>query len=314
MILALLVTLCAQTTTWEPPTLAVRWHRNSAQPGRLLVVEIDIAAEVTPIKQLTIELDGKHGVVWPVDEQRRRWRGIAPTEVEHALGAAPLDVHALLDDGRLLERSLDVDITSGNYDRRNIRVARRFTSPSKAEQQRADREAQAMSAAQATSDTTRLWSGSWLKPTAGSQTAPFGTLRTYNQRRRSRHLGLDLDGDVGAAVVAPARGRVVLAADRFYSGGTVVLDHGEGLFSMVFHLSRIDVSVGQVVPKGATLGAVGASGQVTGPHLHFTVKLDGVSVDPAQVLALDLESAQPPKPPSSSSASSESSSTSVFSR
>jgi hypothetical protein len=313
VIVALLLTLCTQTTTWQPPTLAVRWQNNTAQPGRLLVLEIDVAADVAPIKQLTIELDGKSGVAWPVDDTRRRFRGLAPIEIEHALTTAPLLVHALLDDGRLLERALDVALTSGGYDRRNIRVARRFTSPSKAEQQRADDEAQAMAAAQSTSAPLRLWSGSWLKPTAGEPTAPFGTLRTYNKKRRSRHLGLDLDGDVGTPVVAAARGRVVLAVDRFFSGGTVVLDHGEGLFSMVFHLSRIDVGVGQLVAQGAPLGAVGASGQVTGPHLHFTVKLDGVSVDPAQLLALDLESAQP-SPPTSSASSSESSSTSVLSR
>lgn len=314
MIVALLLTLCTQTTTWQPPTLAVRWQNNSAQPGRLLVIEIDAAADAAAIKQLTITLDGKSGVAWPVDDQRRRFRGLAPIEIEHALEATPLVVQALLDDGRVLERALDVELKSGGYDRRNIRVARRFTSPSKAEQERAELEAQAMAAAQATSAPVRLWSGSWLKPTAGKPTAPFGTLRTYNKKRRSRHLGLDLDGDVGDAVVAPARGRVVLAADRFFSGGTVVLDHGEGLFSMVFHLSRIDVAVGQLVAQGAPLGAVGASGQVTGPHLHFTVKLDGVSVDPAQLLALDLESAQPPRPPASSNSNSESSSTSVLSR
>lgn len=296
MLLALLLAVCAQTTTWQPPALAVRWQNNSAEPGRLLVLEIDVAdrADVAPIKQLTLELDGKRGVAWPIDAARRRFRGLAPIEIEHALTVpADLKVTALLDDGRLLERTHQVELKSGRYDRRNIRVARRFTSPSKAEQARADDEARAMAAAQATSAPSRLWAGSWCVPTAGKPTAPFGTLRTYNQKRRSRHLGLDLDGDVGAPVIAAARGRVVLAVDRFYSGGTVVIDHGEGLFSMVFHLSRIDVGVGQLVQQGAVVGAVGASGQVTGPHLHFTVKLDGVSVDPAQLLALDLSSAQP---------------------
>ena len=134
----------------------------------------------------------------------------------------------------------------------------------------------------------RLWRGSWARPTAGIETSPFGTLRTYNKKRRSRHMGLDLDGDTGDAIVAGNRGRVLMAVDRFYSGGTVVLDHGQGLITMAFHMSRIDVVAGQLVDKGELLGAIGASGQVTGPHLHFTVKLDGVSVDPKQLLALDL--------------------------
>jgi murein DD-endopeptidase MepM/ murein hydrolase activator NlpD len=143
-----------------------------------------------------------------------------------------------------------------------------------------------------------LWRGSFTKPTPGAETSPFGTLRTYNNKRRSRHLGLDLDGDVGAPVLASNHGRVVLAAERFYSGGTVVIDHGQGLFTMYFHLSRIDVIAGADVVKGASIGAVGASGQVTGPHLHFTVKFQGHAQNPARLLALDLSAdAEPRVPP-----------------
>jgi murein DD-endopeptidase MepM/ murein hydrolase activator NlpD len=101
-------------------------------------------------------------------------------------------------------------------------------------------------------------------------------------------MGLDLDGDVGATIVAANRGRVLVASERFYSGGTVLLDHGQGLMTMYFHMSRIDVKPGQLLEKGQGIGAVGASGQVTGPHLHLSTKLGGEYVDPAQLLSLDL--------------------------
>ena len=128
-----------------------------------------------------------------------------------------------------------------------------------------------------------------MKPTPGEQTSPFGTLRTYNKKRRSRHMGLDLDGDVGAPIVAANRGRVLIATERYYSGGTVLVDHGQGLMTMYFHMSRIDVKAGKLVEKGEALGAVGASGQVTGPHLHLSTKLGGEYVDSAQLLRLDLD-------------------------
>jgi murein DD-endopeptidase MepM/ murein hydrolase activator NlpD len=181
-----------------------------------------------------------------------------------------------------------VPILAGAYDKRTISVSKKFTSPSKAQRIRAEKESASLTAALATTSADRLWRGSFIKPTPGDMTSPFGTLRTYNKKRKSRHLGLDLDGDVGAPIVAANGGRVLLAMERFYSGGTVVLDHGQGLITMYFHMSRIDVVDGQTVEQGQGLGAVGASGQVTGPHLHFCVRLDGLYVDPSHVLTLDL--------------------------
>jgi murein DD-endopeptidase MepM/ murein hydrolase activator NlpD len=128
-----------------------------------------------------------------------------------------------------------------------------------------------------------------LPPTAGGETSPFGTLRTYNKKKKSRHLGLDLDGDIGAPVFASNRGRVVLSSDRFYSGGTIVIDHGNGLFSMYFHLSKRMPKVGQLIERGEGIGAVGKSGQVTGPHLHFSIKMNGIYVDGAALLATSFD-------------------------
>jgi murein DD-endopeptidase MepM/ murein hydrolase activator NlpD len=179
-------------------------------------------------------------------------------------------------------------VVEAPYESRHITVGKQFLSPNKQQRARAGREQKALSAVLATSSSIRLWRGSFARPVTGADSSVFGTRRTYNKKRKSRHLGLDMDGSTGDPIVASGRGRVAMAVDRFYSGGTVVIDHGEGLFTMYFHMSRFDVQVGDVVEKGQLLGAVGASGQVTGPHLHFSVRLSGLYVDPQYFLQLDL--------------------------
>jgi murein DD-endopeptidase MepM/ murein hydrolase activator NlpD len=114
----------------------------------------------------------------------------------------------------------------------------------------------------------------------------FGARRVYNGKTKSFHAGLDLGAKEGTAVAAAGDGRVVLAGDLYFSGGTVLLDHGAGLFTQYFHLSRIDVKEGDAVAKGARLGAAGHTGRATGPHLHWGAKLHAARVNPEDLLAL----------------------------
>jgi murein DD-endopeptidase MepM/ murein hydrolase activator NlpD len=284
----------------DVPRLDVNIVADSALTGRLMVVDIAVAASVSPIKTLGITLDGKTGVAAETSADRRRYRALVPISIEQKPGQLTLAVDAALDDGGFVRWQKPVAVRLGTYDKRTITVSKKFTSPSKAQRQRAAAEATTLSAAMADTLQERLWRGSFVKPTAGPMTSPFGTLRTYNKKRRSRHLGLDLDGEVGDAIIAANAGRVVMAMERFYTGGTVVIDHGQGLLTMYFHMSRIDVVSGQRVARGQNLGAVGASGQVTGPHLHFSVKLDGLYADPSHLLTIDLSEdvlAGPPAPP-----------------
>jgi murein DD-endopeptidase MepM/ murein hydrolase activator NlpD len=268
--------------------LDVTWLEASAATGRMLVVDVGVAAALEPIVSLELTLGDERGVWMPASADRRRVRALVPIPVDAPAGPRLLHVDATLLDGRAARFFKPVAVKAGAYDQRHIKVSRQFTSPSQAQQRRAEAEAEALAEALRMTSSERLWRGSFLLPTAGAVTSPFGTLRTYNKKKKSRHLGLDLDGDVGAPIVAPNHGRVLLASERYYSGGTVVLDHGQGFLTMYFHMSRIDVVDGQVVAPGERLGAVGASGQVTGPHLHWTVKLDGHAVDPSQLLELDL--------------------------
>ena len=117
-------------------------------------------------------------------------------------------------------------------------------------------------------------------PVEGIISSPFGLKRFLNDQARSPHSGLDIAASEGTPIQAPANGIVTATGDYFFNGNTVLLDHGQGLISMYCHMSRIDVSVGDEIQAGAVLGAVGMTGRVTGPHLHWSVSLNNARVDP----------------------------------
>ena len=267
--------------------VVLRIRAETAERGRVLIADVEARPHLA-ISSVEVRL-GKHaGVAFPVAESRRSWTLLAPVDIEAQKKPLPLVVEVTLGDGHRARMIRSVSLLDGNYDHRSITVDKKFLKPSASQRRRSAREAKELKAALATTSPVRLWRGTFVKPTLGAQTSPFGTLRTYNKKRRSRHLGLDLDGAVGAPIVAANRGAVLLATERFYSGGTVVIDHGQGLMTVYFHMSRIGVTVGDEVDKGQEIGLVGATGQVTGPHLHFSVRLGGLYVDPGRLLLLDL--------------------------
>lgn len=119
------------------------------------------------------------------------------------------------------------------------------------------------------------------KPVNGPLSSPFGLRRFFNGEERNPHSGLDFAVGAGKPIKAPAAGKVVLIGDYFFNGKTVFVDHGQGLISMFCHMSRVDVKVGQQLPRGGVVGRVGATGRATGPHMHWNVSLNDVRVDPA---------------------------------
>jgi murein DD-endopeptidase MepM/ murein hydrolase activator NlpD len=159
--------------------------------------------------------------------------------------------------------------------------------PDSAAQARIDAElAQAREVSRRSHDTPALWVGPFRVPRPSRITSRYGAAREFNGEITSRHLGTDFAGRIGAPVRAPARGVVALVADFYLAGHAVYLDHGGGLVTGYFHLSRAAVAVGDTVVAGQPIGAVGRSGRVTGPHLHWIARYGGISVDPMSLVEM----------------------------
>lgn len=139
-------------------------------------------------------------------------------------------------------------------------------------------------------ESTRLWSGSFIDPLPGKELGtPFGVRRIINKIPKNSHSGIDVSADEGDPIVAPNDGVVVLVDDQFFSGNSVILDHGQGIYTMFFHLSKIEVRNGQAVMKGDVIARVGSTGRATGAHLHWGVRVQGARVDPMDLIRLKLD-------------------------
>ena len=181
-----------------------------------------------------------------------------------------------------------VPVAPGGYPRETITVAPAFAKPNAAAAARIQREnAQSRQVSLASRDRPRLWSGPFQVPRLARTTSPFGAARVYNGEVKSRHTGTDFSGAVGAPVATAGRGIVALVADFYLAGRAVYIDHGGGLVTAYFHLSRAEVAQGDTVSVGQRIGAVGQSGRVTGPHLHWVARYGVISVDPMSLLKLE---------------------------
>ena len=181
--------------------------------------------------------------------------------------------------------------------RERLRVAPEFAQPpdSLAERIRVEREL-IEGVRQRSHDTPRLWRAPFVRPSAGAVTSVFGEARVFNNVLRSRHWGVDLAAARGAPVRAANRGVVALVADLYYSGTTILVDHGAGLVTGYFHLSKVLVASGDTVETGQLIGRVGASGRVTRPHLHWFAAYGSVTVDPLDLLRPTLAIRLTPPP------------------
>jgi murein DD-endopeptidase MepM/ murein hydrolase activator NlpD len=179
-------------------------------------------------------------------------------------------------------------VRQAGYPREQLAVAPAFVRPDKAAAARIQWDiARSRQVSRLSQERPRLWKGPFRLPREGRITSPFGTARVYNGEVKSRHLGTDFAGGVGAPVNAAGRGVVALVADMYLAGRAVYIDHGAGMVTAYFHLSRADVKRGDTVSAGQRIGAVGKTGRVTGPHLHWVARYGTLSVNPMSLLELE---------------------------
>lgn len=216
------------------------------------------------------------------------WIALAGVDVEAPEGPSIWQIVAHTANGAI-DLSQTVEIHSPHYRTGSLKVAPGFVEPAPEALARIQEEVKLKEEVFATSAQNPLWTASFRAPVSALPTDSFGTRRMFNGKLASIHKGMDFRAPVGTPVRAASSGTVVLAQPLYYEGNCVVLDHGLGLYTLSMHLSRIDVSVGQSVNTGDRLGLSGATGRVTGPHLHWAVRWQGAYLDPAKMLRLPLD-------------------------
>jgi len=179
---------------------------------------------------------------------------------------------------------IDIEVVSSNYSSEILNVEpSKVTPPDEALAQIAEEKAEA-EAIYSRYTPHRYWDKPFIRPIDAITTSAYGTARTYNGSLKSYHGGVDFRALTPLPIAASNDGVVVLSKDRYYAGGSVILDHGEGLYSTYYHLSRIDVKPGQFIKQGESVGLSGATGRITGPHLHFGMMVHTLQSDPLDLI------------------------------
>ena len=260
----------------------IAWAPEAPGEGTLFTVRVT-ASRHTPIMGVRGEVAGEELHFRRIGDRVFESLAAAPVGAgEHV----PASVRVAYETGGEETFEHDVPITPGEYTHERLTVAPRFGSPpDSADQARLalDR-AKAREVARVAHRTRRLWTDEVVMPRESRVTSGFGDGREFNGQISSRHMGLDLQGTRGDTVVATSRGVVALVDDFLLAGTLVYVNHGAGLVSAYFHLSEQLVAVGDTVEAGTPVGRVGATGRVTGPHLHWVVRYGRTSVDPRSLL------------------------------
>jgi murein DD-endopeptidase MepM/ murein hydrolase activator NlpD len=249
----------------------------AARPGDAVLVRVLGAGPAAPVGALA----GRPLAFWRSGDE---WRALAALPIELAPGAAAVEVTS---GDRAAAAPLEV--VPPGFPSRSLTVEDRFIEPPPKVKRRiaADRAAFARAWAHPFGP-PRFEERGFGWPREARLTGRYGDKRVFNEKRESIHYGTDVTGPVGSPIAAAADGEVVLARDAYMSGKTVVLWHGADVFTAYFHLDRIEVKLGAKVRRGQRIGRLGASGRVTGPHLHWSARVGGLYVDPEALLAIDF--------------------------
>ena len=253
----------------------VLFEPNNPGPGDIMVVTV---------KNVTDAVEGMfNGRKIYFNPSRDSLKAIVPIDLFTAPGKYPLDIAAA---GAALHRT--VNVVKKKYPTQRLTLPKDMVELTPENEARVEREQKKMAAIWP-NENARVWSGNFVNPLEGEIVTQFGVKRIINKIPKNPHSGVDVSGEEGDEVRAPNSGVVVLVDDQFYSGTSLVLDHGQGVFTMFFHLSKILVSPGQKVKRGEVIACVGSTGRSTGAHLHWGVRVQGARVDPVELIELKLE-------------------------
>ncbi len=269
--------------------LTIAMSDRSLQPGELIVVQIGEArqpaatsADATILTDVRVAVFGRTVAAFA---DRGAWTALVGIDVEQRPGRYMVTASAHRG-SNAIEASQPLVVLPKRFATRTLTVSPEFVNPPPEAAARIAADANQLNGVYAHSADAPLWHRPFVRPVPQDANSRFGQRSRFNGELRSPHAGTDFMSPAGTPVKAPNAGRVVLARDLYFTGNTVVIDHGLGVFSILAHLSRLDVQEGQQVNSGDLVGLVGATGRVTGPHLHWALRVAGARVDPMSALAL----------------------------
>ncbi len=253
-------------------------------PGEVIWITL---SSIREIKQAHVRFLGeKH------DIQEQGETGTLMALIGIDLGQRPgielMEFSVLFSDGTYGSLQKEVNILPKEFPEKRLRVDPKFVFPPEEELERIQREAELLRSVFKIYSLEWRGTGPFIVPAEGEGFPNFGERRYFNNEARSPHSGVDIASPLGAPVKASNSGKVVLTANLYFAGKTVIMDHGLGVFSFYCHLSRIRVPRGSLVQKGEIIGEVGATGRATGPHLHWSIRITGARVDPFSLLSLGI--------------------------
>ncbi|HSW40028.1 MAG TPA: M23 family metallopeptidase [Acidobacteriota bacterium] len=291
LIAAMLLALStgAGVETGEETISFIATHR-SMQPGEVVLVE---ASSPVPLRSLSVTAFGREFPAF-TEKDGLTWTALLGIDLALKPGTYEMTLKGVDGGGKTIQKNKTIIVSSKEFLTRELSVEPKYVAPPAKVLNRIAEERKRVDGIFASITPSKNWSGPFVYPVESKVTSPFGSRSVFNGVPRNPHTGIDLRGAIGTPIAAPNAGRIVLVADLYYSGNTVIIDHGFGLYSYLSHLSEFAVEEGDVVKKGSLVGKVGATGRVTGPHLHWTVRLAGTLVDPLSLISVLESSAARP--------------------
>jgi murein DD-endopeptidase MepM/ murein hydrolase activator NlpD len=275
--LAVLTALAVQSST--PSPLQVSHRARALAPGEAVLVEVR-SRDV--IDGVSAEWLGQPVVFVPAGANT--WQGLAAIDLAATPGPRAMAIRARTPAGAVVTRSYPLVIASRVFPVRKLSVDAKYAEPPADALARIQRELREVEGLFARPPSPRLWTAPFVAPVPGVATSSFGRRSIVNGEPRSPHSGMDFQAASGTPVHAPNRGTVVLAADHYFAGRIVIVDHGASVYSYLAHLSEIEVREGEVVERDQRIGLSGSTGRVTGPHLHWTLRIGKARVDPLSLI------------------------------
>jgi murein DD-endopeptidase MepM/ murein hydrolase activator NlpD len=254
-------------------TASLAAPEHSPWPGGVGIVRIP--GDVRP----SVTVDDRQALVLRANDE---WIAVIGIPLEQA---APGTLTATVSVPDQKPRSVAIELRPNTYDEQRLNVDHKYVDPGQEALERIFAEREIIDAALNGWRETSLTDIGLQAPVGGRRSSSFGLRRFFNDQPRSPHKGMDIAANTGTPIEAPMSGVVTATGDYYFNGNTVIIDHGQGFISLYCHLSEIDVNEGDSVSIGTTIGKVGATGRVTGAHLHFATYLNGTAVDPALLLA-----------------------------